>query len=169
VFEAEEVKIAEHPSPTLALQLGKSYLSLGVMDRAEQNFQRALDLNPACAVCDQGLAEIAERQGNTEKALAYLVTAKQLDPKDPEILFEFGKVCLQRNLLEDALPALEKAVALKPDRDPYVYVLSSANAAQRNLSNAASRFARLLQRHLHASVLNFSISATWYLHGKYAD
>ena len=169
VFEAEEVKSAEHPSPTLALQLGKSYLSLGVMDRAEQNFQRALDLNPACAVCDQGLAEIAERQGNTEKALAYLVTAKQLDPEDPEILFEFGKVCLQRNLLEDALPALEKAVALKPDRDPYVYVLASANVARGNLSKAASLFARLLQKHPHDAVVKYSIGAVNYLQGKYPE
>jgi len=169
VFEAEEAKIAEHPSPTLALQLGKSYLSLGVLDRAEQNFQRALDLNPACAACDQGLAEIAERQGNTEKALAYLVTAKQLDPEDPEILFEFGKVCLQRNLLEDALLALEKAVALKPDRDPYVYVLASANVARGNLSKAASLFARLLQKHPHDAVVKYSIGAVNYLQGKYPE
>jgi len=169
VFKAEEAKIAEHPSPTLALQLGKSYLSLGVLDRAEQNFQRALDLNPACAGCDQGLAEIAERQGNTEKALAYLVTAKQREPEDPEILFEFGKVCLQRNLLEDALPALAKAVTLKPDRDPYVYVLASANVAQGNLSKAASLFARLLQKHPHDAVLKYSIGAVNYLQGKYPE
>src|SRR6266576_2622174 len=31
VFEAAEAKIAEHPSPALALQLGKSYLSLAVL------------------------------------------------------------------------------------------------------------------------------------------
>jgi tetratricopeptide (TPR) repeat protein len=169
VFEAEEEKITAHPSPTLAFKLGKSYLSLGVLDRAEQNFQRALDLDPACAACDQNLAEIAERQGNTEKALAYLVTAKQWDPEDPEILFEFGKVCLQRNLLEDALPALAKAVALKPDRDPYVYVLASANVAHGNLSKAASLFARLLQKHPHDAVLKYSIGAVDYLQGKYPE
>ena len=169
VFEAEETKIAEHASPALALKLGKSYLSLGVLDRAEQNFQRALDLNPACAACDQGLAEIAERQGNTEKALAYLVAAKQRDSEDPEIQFEFGKVCLQRNLLEDALPALAKAVALKPNHDPYVYVLASANVAQGNLSKAESLFARLLQKHPQDAVLKYSIGAVNYLQGKYPE
>jgi tetratricopeptide (TPR) repeat protein len=169
VFEAEEAKITARPSPTLVFKLGKSYLSLRVLDRAEQNFQRALDLDPTCAACDQSLAEIAERQGNTEKALAYLVTAKQRDPEDPEILFEFGKVCLQRNLLEDALPALAKAVALKPDRDPYVYVLASANVAQGNLSKAASLFARLLQKHPHDAVLKYSIGAVNYLQGKYPE
>jgi tetratricopeptide (TPR) repeat protein len=169
VFEAEEAKITAHPSPALAFKLGKSYLSRGVLDRAEQNLQRSLDLNPACAACDQGLAEIAERQGNTEKALAYLVAAKKLDPEDPEILFEFGKVCLQRNLPQDALPALAKAVALKPDWDPYVYVLASANVAQGNLSNARSLFARMLERHPHDAVLKYSIGAVDYLQGKYAE
>src|SRR5437762_13013982 len=37
IFEAEEAKIAAHPSSTLAVKLGKSYLSLGILDRAEQN------------------------------------------------------------------------------------------------------------------------------------
>jgi len=169
VFDAEEAKISAHPSPTLAFKLGKSYLSLGVLDHAEQNLQRALELNPECAACDQGLAEIAERQGDTEKALAYLVKAKQRDPEDPAILFDFGKVCLQRNLLEDALPALTKAVALKPDRDPYVYVLASAYVAQGNLSKAASLFARLLQKHPHDAVLKYSIGAVNYLQGKYPE
>jgi len=169
LLEAEEAKITAHPSPELAFQLGKSYLSLGVLDHAEQNLQRALDLNPACAACDQTLAEIAERKGNTEKALAYLVAAKKLDPEDPEILFAFGKVCLQRNLLEDALPALTKAVALKPDHDPYVYVLASAYVAQGNLSKAESIFARLLQKHPRDPVLKYSIGAVNYLQGKYAE
>ena len=169
VFDAEEAKIAAHPSPALAFKLGKGYLSLGVLDRAEQNFKRALSLNPACAACEQSLAEIAERQGDTEKALAHLIAAKQHDPEDPEILFQFGKVCLQRNLLEDALPALTKAVDLKPDRDPYVYVLASANVAQGNLPKAASLFAGLLQKHPQDAVLKYAIGAVNYLQGRYAE
>jgi tetratricopeptide (TPR) repeat protein len=169
VFEAEETKIAAHPSPALALKLGNGYLSLGVLDRAEQNFQLTLALNPACAACDESLAEIAEQQGNTEKALAYLVPAKQRDPENPEILFKFGKVCLQRNLLEDALPALAKAVALKPDRDPYVYVLASAHVAKGDLPKAASLLAGLLEKHPQDAVLNYAMGAVYYLEGKYAE
>jgi tetratricopeptide (TPR) repeat protein len=169
VFEAEETKITAHPSPTLAFNLGKGYLSLGVLDRAEQNFQLTLSLNPACAACEQSLAEIAERQGDTEKALAHLITAKQRAPEDPEILFQFGKLCLQRNLLEDALPALTKAVDLKPDQDSYVYVLASANVAKGNLPKAASLFDQLLQKHPHDAVLKYASGAVDYLQGKYAE
>jgi len=169
VLEGEETRIAAHPSSTLGLKLGEAYLSLRVFDRAEQNFQRALDLDPACGPCGRNLAAIAERQGNTEKALAYLVKAKQQAPEDPETLFEFGKVCLQRNLLDDALPALAKAVSLKPDHDPYVYVLASANVAKGNLPKASSLLKGLQQRHPQDAVLNYALGAVYYLQGKYAE
>jgi tetratricopeptide (TPR) repeat protein len=169
VFEAEEVRIAAQPSPALASRLGRSYLSLGVLDRAELNLRLALSLNPDCVACAQDLAEIAERQGNTEKALSYLVTAKRQEPENPEVLFQFGKICLQRNLLEDALPALAKAVALKPDREPYVYVLASANVAKGDLAKAASLFAGLLQKRPQDAVLKYALGAVDYLQGKYPE
>ena len=167
VLEAQETKI--HPSATLALKLGKGYLSLGALDRAEKDFQLALSLDPACTACEQSLAEIADRQGDTEKALAYLITAKKQAPDDPEILFQFGKICLQRNLLEDAVPALAKAVALKPDHDPYTYVLGSAKVAQGKLSDALSLFGGLLEKHPHDAVLKYSVGAVEYMEGKYAE
>ena len=167
VLETEEEKI--HPSATLALKLGKSYLSLGALDRAEKNFQLALSMYPACTACEQSLADIAERQGDTERALAHLITAKKQAPEDPEILFQFGKICLQRNLLEDALPALAKAVALRPDHDPYVYVLGSAKVAQGNLSDARSLYSGLLKKRPHDPVLKYSVGAVEYLEGKYAE
>ena len=167
VLEAEQARISAHPSPGLALRLGNGYLSLGILDRAEQNFELALSLNTACSACEQSLAEVAERQGNTEKALAHLIKAKQQDPENPEILFQFGKLCLQRNLLEDALPALVKAVSLKPDQDPYIYVLGSANVAKGNLDAAASLFGQLLQKRPHDAVLQYAMGAVDYLAGKY--
>src|SRR5438309_9368348 len=85
------------------------------------------------------------------------------------MLIEFGKVFIQRILLEDALPPLAKAVALKPDRDPYDYVLASANVAKGDLSRAATIFARLLQKHPHDAVVKYSIGAVNYLQRKYPE
>ncbi|HKW35643.1 MAG TPA: tetratricopeptide repeat protein [Candidatus Acidoferrum sp.] len=169
VFEDEEANIAVHPSAAMAVKLGEGYLSLGLLDRAEQTFQLALTLQPGCAICDQNIADIAERQGNSEKALAYLVKAKQQEPENPQILFDFGKVCLQRNLLEDALPALEKAASLKPDYDPFVYVLASAHVAKGNLTKAISLLSGLVRKHPQDSVLNYAIGAVYYLQGNYSE
>jgi tetratricopeptide (TPR) repeat protein len=169
VFEAEETQIAAHPSAALALKLGNSYLSLGDLERAEKNSELALSLAPDCTACYESLAQIAERQQNSEKALSYLVAAKQREPENPEVLFEFGKVCLERNLLDDAVRALEKAVALKPDQDSYIYVLGSANVARENLPKAASLFVQLLQKHPHDAILNYAVGAVYYLQSKYSE
>jgi tetratricopeptide (TPR) repeat protein len=169
VFDDEEANIAMHPSAPMTTKLGEGYLSLGLLDRAEQSFQLALTLQPACAICYQNLAHIAEKQGNSEKALAHLLKAKQQEPENPQILFEFGKMCLQRNLLEDALPALERAVSLKPDHDPFVYVLASAHVAKGNLPKAASLLSGLLRKHPKDSVLNYAIGAVYYMQGNYSE
>ena len=169
VFEVEETRIAAHPTPALALKLGNSYLSLGMLDHAEKNSELALSLAPDCTACDQTLAQIAEQQQNSEKALSYLVAAKKREPENPEVLFEFGKVCLERNLLDDALPALEKAVALKPDQDSYVYFLGSANVARGDLSKALSLFTELLQKKPHDAILNYAVGAVYYLQAKYPE
>lgn len=169
VLEAVETKNATNPSPSIAIQLARSYASLGIFDRAEQDFQRALSTDPACAPCEQGLAQIAERQGDTEKALAHLIAAKRQAPEDPEILFQFGKMCLQRNLADDALPALAKAVQLKPDQDSYVYVLASANVAQGHLPEAASLFGGLLHKHPQDAVLKYALGAVEFLQGNYDE
>jgi tetratricopeptide (TPR) repeat protein len=169
LVEAVEAKSAGHISWTLALTLGKIHLGLGDLDQAERDFELALSLNPACAACDQGIAGVSEQQGDIDKALAYLLKAKQLEPEDPEILFEFGKVCLKRDLIEDALSALGKAVSLKPDDDRYVYVFGSANVARGNLPKAASLFGELLQKHPQDPVLNYAMGTVYYLQGKYTE
>lgn len=169
MVEAAESRNQGHLPWTLAWKIGRDHLALGDLDKARQDLGLALSLNPACAACDQGLAEIAERRGNTEEALAYLVKAKQLQPEDPEVLFAFGKICLKRNLIEDALSALGKAVSLRPDDDRYVYVFGSANVARGNLPKAAELFGQLLQKHPRDAILNYAVGTVYYLEGKYIE
>jgi tetratricopeptide (TPR) repeat protein len=169
VLEKEKLKSAGHPSSTLALELGQAYSIQGDLSQADLNFQLALALNPTCVICDQEIARVAERQDNTEKALAYMIKAKQLAPEDPEVLFEFGKICLERNLIDDALPALQKAVALKPDHDPYVYVLASAKVARGDRDQASLLFEQLLKKHPEDPVLRYAVGAVYYLQGKFTE
>lgn len=169
IFEGVEKRMDGQTSPALALRLGRSFLSVGNLEHSEKAFEQALSLDSGCTPCNQALAQIAEKQGNTEKALAHLLKAKQQKPDDPEILFDFGKVCLQRNLLDDALPALQKVVSLKPERDSYVYVLGSANVAKGNLPEAASLFSGLLRKHPQDAVLSYAVGAVYFLQNKYPE
>ena len=169
VLRDEEARLGARPSPPVALKLGNAFLNLDLLDEAEKNSQLALSLAPDCIACYQTLAQIADRQDNSEKALAYLVAAKKLAPQDPEVLFEFGKVCLERNLVDDALPALTKAVEREPDNDSYVYVLGSAKVAKGQLPDALALFQRLLKKHPDDAILTYATGAVYYLQGKYSE
>ena len=169
ICQEAEKSIQAHPSSPLALKLARAYLSMGTLDGAEKYSQLALSLNADCSLCDLTLAEISEEQGVSEKALAYLVKAKKQDPDNPEILFEFGKVCLRRDLIKDAVPALEKAVALQPKQDSYVYVLASAHVSAGNLARAASLLSTLLHKHPDDAILNYAMGAVFYLQAKFPE
>src|SRR5215469_13823481 len=67
VLEQEEKRLTAHPQSGTALRLAFAFSALGVFDRAENSAQLALSLDPQCTACYQGLAQIAERQNNSEK------------------------------------------------------------------------------------------------------
>jgi len=169
ILDGAEKQLPEHPLSSVALRLGNAFLALGHLEQAEKNAQLALSIAPNCTACYQTLAAIAQRQYNSEKALAYLVTARRQAPDDPEVLFEFGNVCLERNLLDDALAALTKAVELSPENDSYVYALGSANVGHGDLPKALSLFQQLLKKHPNDAGLTYAIGAAYFLQTKYSD
>lgn len=169
VLRATGASIQRHFSSRLGLRLARAYLSVGDWENAAKYSQTVLSLNADCADCNLMLGEAAEQQGISEKALAYLIQAKKQDPENPEILFEFGRVSLRRDLVKDAVPALEKAAALRPDQDSYIYVLASAHVADGNLAKAASLLLGLLQKHPEDAVLNYAMGTVYYLQAKFPE
>jgi len=169
VFDGAERQLPAHPVSSVELRLGDAFFSAGRLDQAEQHTQRALRTAPDCLACDMTLAAIAERQDNTEKALSYLVDARKLAPNDPEVLFQFGRVCLMRDLLDDAFSALTKANELKPDNDSYLYTLASANIGKRNLTKALEIFQQLLRKHPNDPGLTYAIGAVYFLLADYPN
>src|SRR4029077_17616747 len=126
----------------------------------------ALSLNPDCTDCLLQLAKMAEQQKDPEKALAYLIKAKHQHPSNAQILFEFGKTCLELDLLEDAISALQTAARLQPSNDSYSYVLASANVSKKQYEVAAKIFQRLLAKHPDDSALNYRLGSVLFLEVK---
>jgi superkiller protein 3 len=169
VLEEQEKRLESHAQTDTTLRLANAFLALGLPDHAENDTQRALSQKPDCSACYLMLGQIAEHQGDSEKALSYLVKAKQLAPQDPEVLFEFGRVCLERNLLDDALPALSKAVELRPENDAYVYALGSADVGKERLPDALRLFQQLLKKNPQDAALMYAIGAVYYLESKFTE
>jgi tetratricopeptide (TPR) repeat protein len=162
----EELKKRGPFSYELAFNLANCYLKKADHQQASANYELALSYNENCIPCLLQLSHLADQEGSVEKALAYLIRAKRKDPDNPEVLFEFGKICLKKNLFQDATKALERAVELKPDRDSYVYVLASARVGTKRFEEARSLLEGLLKKKPDDAQLNYALGAVFYLEAK---
>jgi tetratricopeptide (TPR) repeat protein len=165
----EKAKGSDPGSFELAFALGGAYLASGDLKRASECYEQAANLNERCVLCFRQIAKIAERERETEKALAYLIKAKLLEPDNPEVLFDFGRVCLERNLFRDAIPALEKASRLRPNDDRYTYVLASAYGMKLHFKEAVALFDQLLNKKPEDPILNYALGSVLYMEGKDLD
>lgn len=114
--------------------------------RSEVSFDRALELKPASIGALNGAAAAAEKQNLDEKALAYLIRARAVDPNDAATLAHFGEVCIRRDLGPDAHDALAKAHQLDPMNNSVLYLLARANIALQNWQAAYDLFKELSVR-----------------------
>lgn len=153
----------------LIFALGGAYLASGDSKRASGYYEQAATLNERCVLCFRQIARMAELEGETEKALSFLIKAKVLEPENPEVLFDFGRVCLERRLLRDALPALEKAVQLRPDDGRYAFALASAYNARQRFKESLEIFDRLIRKKPEDPVLNHAIGYVLYSEGQDLD
>ena len=143
----------------LAFNLAGGYWMKGDLGGASQNYQLALGLNENCVPCYLQLAKIADQQGRSEKALSYLIKARDKEPENATVLFEFGKVCLERDLFDDAVVALKRAVELQPTRYSYAYVLASAYVGERRYKDARLLLEPMLKKRPDDPVLNYALGA----------
>jgi tetratricopeptide (TPR) repeat protein len=136
---------------------------------ATNNYQLALNAHPNCSHCLYQLARISEQQLKPDEALGYLIAARLIAPKDPDIVFEFGRICLRKDLYKDAIESLSAAVQLRPDNDSFQYVLASAYTSDKEYKLAIPILKHLLETKPNDSLLNYSLGAIEYLDSDLAD
>jgi tetratricopeptide (TPR) repeat protein len=165
----EKARLAEPTSFETAIALGDAYVAGGDVKRAAESYELGATLNDRCAVCLQKAAALARREGENEKALSYLLKAKALEPENPEILFQFGQLCLEGDLIVDAVTALEKAVQISPDNDRYKYVLASSYVGKNRHKDALTLLNELLKRHPDDPLINYALGSVLYTGGTDLD
>jgi tetratricopeptide (TPR) repeat protein len=82
---------------------------------AEQDFRRALELNPNYATARQWYAEFLGYGGRTEEAEAQIAVARDLDPLSPTIATLRGSPAFWARRFDEAELAFVEAIELYPD------------------------------------------------------
>ncbi len=96
------------------------------LERARQEFEAELKLNPNDAVAEYQVAQILLAQQHVSEAGRRLERALALQPKFPEALVALARLLLDEKKHEEAIALLERAVEAAPRSEPARYNLMRA-------------------------------------------
>ncbi|MCC8189796.1 MAG: tetratricopeptide repeat protein [Planctomycetes bacterium] len=96
---------------------GLAYLNLGLDEKARNDFETVLQLDPEDAMGHSMLAEISRYHGHPEDTLRHVAEALALDPDEPQALFVRGWLFARAGQFDMAAEDLERFVELSGDRE----------------------------------------------------
>ena len=102
-------------------QYGMLESQLGRTDRAIEDLQKAVALNPDLPEGDLSLASLLARKGQIDSAESALHSALSIDPYDAAAYDLSGQLLADKEELPEALYNFEKANRLRPRYAPYLY------------------------------------------------
>jgi len=134
------------------VDLGLLYAQSNRQGDAVPEFQEALRLDPTRIDAHSALlaawreeARTAVRAHDFEKALAFLIQARKVGPKDPNVLFDFGMVALQMSLFLDAAQAFRETLAERNNDPNAIYGLGRAQIGLAKFEDAKGSFEEYLR------------------------
>ena len=111
---------AEEPGTfAILFNLGQVYLHLGEYPKAETALTEAGKLSPQPEDTAATLYLLAQAQAKESRpldALDSLVRARKLTPKNVDVLYLMAEISMSRKYFEDAIPLLEEALTIAPQR-----------------------------------------------------
>jgi eukaryotic-like serine/threonine-protein kinase len=97
----------------------------GAYERAEVEFQRAIELDPSSGDAYRRLGHVYGRNNRLDEELAAYKKAVELDPNYFKVYQDLGTFYRQRGDLPQAALLFEKCVALAPDEPDALYALGT--------------------------------------------
>ena len=102
----------------LHLEHGRALLASSNFAGAAAAFEKSLAIATS-AEAEVGLATAARKLGDTARAIEALRRALAIDSKDADSWNELGGLLLQKDEVQEAIEALERAVALRPNDEMF--------------------------------------------------
>jgi Flp pilus assembly protein TadD len=118
-----EVAGEEQSPKGVQLNVGRTWLSIGRPERAEEIFLRLLQQEGESRGALVGLALVHLKRGLYHEAVSSLRKALQLDSEDPEVHFQLGVAYHHLERHEEAVEHLEEAREREPENPKVVWHL----------------------------------------------
>jgi tetratricopeptide (TPR) repeat protein len=106
-------------SPQGLRVLGLAEEANGRLKEARATLESAFAANSGSVSILEDLTRVATAAGDDQGALGYLAHARDLEPHNADLPYEFGVICVRMGLLAEARKAIAEALRLKPDDARY--------------------------------------------------
>lgn len=136
---------------------------------AEQEYRRALELNPSSALGHKLYAEYLTHAGRYSDALREIRTAQQLDPLS---MITNSLVCyvqVHAHQFGDAVSECSKVIKLDPSFGPAHYFLGEAYSGRHQYAEAVSEHQEALRLSGNVSMMSAAIAANYAASGRNED
>lgn len=138
VADAENKALGREPETdrycTTDLQLGRTYVELGLTDSAEMIFHESIGLDSSFGEAWGDLAQLYKNEGDFEKALIYARKAFTLNPKSLDYNYLLGLMLFRIGDMEAAVEHLRREVEARPYNPGAYYNLGRALITLGNFS-----------------------------------
>jgi len=125
--------------------LGMVFLAQDRLEKAGEQFQRAVEINPAYAYARNNLAGVLAKQGRNEEAIEHYGKALEFQPDYFAARFNLGVVLAGQGRLDEAIEQYKLAQRLMPDSDRVHYKLGLALEGQNKFAAAMAEFQETLR------------------------
>ena len=122
----ESAQKEQAPSAELFFALGRARERKGELALAEKDFRRAVNLSPTSVNALLALARMLATQGQWQKSVELLSSARTAAPDSPDVLRKFAAASLHAGHPADAVDAAQQLVKLRPEESEAVYLLGVA-------------------------------------------
>ena len=124
-------------SPTMHVLLGDVYRQRRYYPDAEQEYRKALVIQPGNAGALLGLSLTLLADSEIDEALHLAKAALEKSPDDPELNAVMGEILFAQHDFSGAEPYLKKALMTKPELIPHVHALLGRVYAEANRTQDA--------------------------------
>jgi len=147
--------------------LGRTYLSIGKLNEAEEYFKRALEIDSNFRLAMVNLAKSYMIQDKATEALSIYLKYIKKYPKDEKSLVDLAHVYLRLEKLDEARETIDKSLSLKPNNPNAYHTLGILCLMKGEIDRGISAFRKATSLDAHFAPSYTALGVCYAIKGSY--
>lgn len=142
--DKEEVSNIRFKEYLVYYNIGVTYLNMGKVDFALENFKKSLEINPSFDNAKEGVGRVLVQNGKNSQAVKYYEDILEKDASNYTVGLLLGKLFVDLNNAARAQECFEQCIKNKPDISDAYTELGRLFMSQRKYLNAAKLYKKYI-------------------------